>query len=158
MHRTKAELIRIEAATLPRIYKVEMEHASLFFYLAKPQSGGIWGCDLCHCTSEPFDFRRFVYQIHAATLPRIYKVEMEHASLFFYLAKPRACAHYVMVSKIQWKPFWLATQRDPQNDWTATQNRVNYDVFAQAPSGGILGCDLRHCTSEPFIEPRMDVR
>ena len=43
------------------------------------------------------------------------------------------CAHYVMVSKFQWKPFWLATQRDPQNDWTATQNRVNYDVFAQAP-------------------------
>ena len=38
-----------------------------------------------------------------------------------------------MVSKFQWKPFWLATQRDPQNDWTATQNRVNYDVFAQAP-------------------------
>ena len=45
-----------------------------------------------------------------------------------------ACAHYVMVSKFQWKPFWLATQRDPENDWTATQNRVNYDVFAQAPS------------------------
>ena len=44
-----------------------------------------------------------------------------------------ACAHYGMVSKIQWKPFWLATQRDPQNDWTATQHRVNYDVFAQAP-------------------------
>ena len=44
-----------------------------------------------------------------------------------------ACAHYVMVSKFQWKPFWLATQRDPQNDWTATQNRVNYDVFAHAP-------------------------
>ena len=44
-----------------------------------------------------------------------------------------ACAHYVIVSKFQWKPFWLATQRDPQNDWTATQNRVNYDVFAQAP-------------------------
>ena len=44
-----------------------------------------------------------------------------------------ACAHYVMVSKFQWKPFWFATQRDPQNDWTATQNRVNYDVFAQAP-------------------------
>ena len=45
-----------------------------------------------------------------------------------------ACAHYVMVSKFQWKPFCLATQRDPQNDWTATQNGVNYDVFAQAPS------------------------
>ena len=44
-----------------------------------------------------------------------------------------ACAHYVMVSKFQWKPFWLATQRDPQNDWTVTQNRVNYNVFAQAP-------------------------
>ena len=37
-----------------------------------------------------------------------------------------ACAHYVMVSKFQWQPFWLATQRDAQNDWTATQNRVNY--------------------------------
>ena len=23
---------------------------------------------------------------------------------------------------------------DPQNDWTATQNHVNHDVFAQAPS------------------------
>ena len=45
----------------------------------------------------------------------------------------RSCAHYVMVSNFQWKPFWLATQLDPQNDWTATQNRVNYDVFAQAP-------------------------
>ena len=44
-----------------------------------------------------------------------------------------ACAHYVMVSKFQWKPFWLATQRDPQNDQTATPNRVNYGVFAQAP-------------------------
>ena len=44
-----------------------------------------------------------------------------------------ACAHYIMVSKIQWKPFWLATQRDPQNDWTGWQNRVNYDVVTQAP-------------------------
>ena len=34
----------------------------------------------------------------------------------------------------QWKPFWLATQRDLQNDWTATQDRVNYDICAQAPS------------------------
>ena len=49
-----------------------------------------------------------------------------------------ACAHYVMVSKFQWKPFWLATQRDLQNDWTATQNRVNYDVFAQAPLARLL--------------------
>ena len=44
-----------------------------------------------------------------------------------------ACVHYIMVSKFQWKPFWLATQRDRQNDWTATQNRAKYDVFAQAP-------------------------
>ena len=62
----------------------------------------------------------------------------------FLTEKPRirirpdgACAHYVMVSKFQWKPFWLATQRDPQNDWTVTQNGVNYDVFAQAPSSKI---------------------
>ena len=38
-----------------------------------------------------------------------------------------------MVTKFQWKPFWLATQPAPQNDWTATQNGVNYDLFAQAP-------------------------
>ena len=50
-----------------------------------------------------------------------------------YKCKNEACAHYIMVSKFQWKPFWLATQRDWQNDWTATQNRVNYHVFAQAP-------------------------
>ena len=49
-----------KATTLPRIYKVEMECASLLFSLAKPQSGGILGCDLRHCTSEPFDSRRFV--------------------------------------------------------------------------------------------------
>ena len=46
-----------------------------------------------------------------------------------------ACAHYVMVSNFQWKPFWLATQQDPQNDWPGWQDRVNYDksLFAQAP-------------------------
>ena len=44
-----------------------------------------------------------------------------------------ACVHYVMVSKIQWKPFWLATQLYPQNDWAGRQYRVNYDVFAWAP-------------------------
>ena len=44
-----------------------------------------------------------------------------------------ACAHYVMVSKFQWKPFWLATQLYQQIDWTGWQNRANYDVFAQAP-------------------------
>ena len=54
-------------------------------------------------------------------------------SLSFDIYLNGACARYVMVSKFQWKPFWLATQRDPQNDWTTTQNRVNYDVFAQAP-------------------------
>ena len=58
-------------------------------------------------------------------------------------AMGRACAHYVMVSKFQWKPFWLATQRDLQNDWTATQNRVNYDVFAQAPLPGSHHCTLK---------------
>ena len=43
--------------------------------------------------------------------------------------------HYVMLSRIQWKPFWLATQLYPQNDWTGWQNGVNYDVCAQSPSG-----------------------
>ena len=41
--------------------------------------------------------------------------------------------NYVMESNFQWKPFWLATQLYPENDWTGWQFRVNYDVFAQAP-------------------------
>ena len=30
-------------------------------------------------------------------------------------------AHYVIESKVQWEPFWLATQQYPQNDWTGWQ-------------------------------------
>ena len=26
-------------------------------------------------------------------------------------------AHYIIESNVQWKPFWLATQQYPQNDW-----------------------------------------
>ena len=26
-------------------------------------------------------------------------------------------AYYIIESKVQWKPFWLATQQYPQNDW-----------------------------------------
>ena len=26
-------------------------------------------------------------------------------------------AHYIIESKVQWKPFWLATQQYSQNDW-----------------------------------------
>ena len=40
--------------------------------------------------------------------------------------------HYVMVSRSQRKPFWLATQLDPQNDWTEWQKGVNDDVCALA--------------------------
>ena len=29
-----------------------------------------------------------------------------------------------MVSKFQWKPFWLSTHRYPHDDWIATENRV----------------------------------
>ena len=38
-----------------------------------------------------------------------------------------------VVSRIQWQPFWLATQLSPQNDWTGWQNGVNDDVWAWAP-------------------------
>ena len=40
-------------------------------------------------------------------------------------------AHYVMVFKVQWKPFWLGTQPYPKKDWTGWH--VNHDVFAHAP-------------------------
>ena len=40
-----------KATTLPRICKVEMQQASLLYYSAKPQSGGIFGCALVCPTS-----------------------------------------------------------------------------------------------------------
>ena len=40
-----------KATTLPRICKVEMQQASLLYYSAKPQSGGILGCALVCPTS-----------------------------------------------------------------------------------------------------------
>ena len=49
-----------KTSTLPRICKVEMEQASLLYHSAKPKPGGFWGRALRHCTSEPFDSRRFV--------------------------------------------------------------------------------------------------
>ena len=45
-----------------------------------------------------------------------------------------ARAHFVMVPKLKWKPFWLAAQLYPQNNSTWWQNRVNYDVLVRAPS------------------------
>ena len=41
----------LRATTYPRICKVEMQQASLLYYSAKPQSGGIWGCALVCPTS-----------------------------------------------------------------------------------------------------------
>ena len=40
-----------------------------------------------------------------------------------------ACGHYVIAFKIQWKPFWRATQLYPQNNWAGWQLCVNYDVL-----------------------------
>ena len=53
------------------------------------------------------------------------------------IASDGACAHYVMVSKFQWKPCWLATHRDAQNDWNGWRNRVNYNVFTRHRLGPI---------------------
>ena len=64
-----------------------------------------------------------------------------------------------MVSKIQWKPFWLATELCPQNDWTGWQNGVNDDVRAQAPCQcawpGLYWCsDTIELQEGPHIRPR----
>ena len=58
-----------------------------------------------------------------------------------------ACAHYVMVSKIQWKPFWLAAQLYPhiRAGWQFHVKKKK-DVFAQALSGwfvAIVYCQVR---------------
>ena len=65
-----------------------------------------------------------------------------------------------MVSRFQWKLVWLATQRDPQNDWAATQNRVNYDVFTRAPLRGFpenwssIGPEIDLLKSYKILEKR----
>ena len=95
--------------------------------------GGFIFCPLC----------RFLAVRHHATRPH----RLFSHNVVTMVTQNGACAHYVMVSKFQWTPFWLATQRDPQKDWTATQNhRVNYDVFAQAPLDGHL--DWLHFDTE----------
>ena len=70
-----------------------------------------------------------------------------------------ACAHYVIVHKFQWKPFWLATHLDPRNDWIGWQNCVNYDAFAQAPLCLTLGhkvvfCNLNHFLAVTEAKPK----
>ena len=63
-------------------------------------------------------------------------------------------AHYVMVcvSKMQWKPFWLATQLDPQNDWTGWQTGVNDDTLS--PSQGLLQSAIPHRSKVNSDRPR----
>ena len=41
---------------------------------------------------------------------------------------------YVVVSKSQWKPFWLTTHLYAQNDWTGWHFRVSYDICTRTPS------------------------
>ena len=40
---------------------------------------------------------------------------------------------YVMASKSQWKPFWLASELYLQNDWAGWQHLVTFDEWALAP-------------------------
>ena len=42
-----------------------------------------------------------------------------------------------MVSRIQWKPFWLVTQFYPHNDWTGWQNVWNV-TYSHFPHGKVL--------------------
>ena len=63
--------------------------------------------------------------------------------LFIRYFLPMGAVHLV-VSKIQWKPFWLATQLYPQNDWTGWQNRVNYDVQPGAVKWGLCEYVIVH--------------
>ena len=52
------------------------------------------------------------------------------------------------------EPFWLATQLDPQNDWTATQNRVNYDVFAHPLLSSVVKLGLKRVKFFPYRVPQ----
>ena len=52
----------------------------------------------------------------------------------YFSNRDHTCTYNIILSKIQWKPFWLATQLHPQGEWTRWQNGVNYDIFVQASS------------------------
>ena len=82
-----------KATTLPRICKVEMQQASLLYYSAKPQSGGILGCAQRHCTSEPFDSRRFVEACLAHYTQTVFTT---FALSYFYLY----CTHTTFIQRI----------------------------------------------------------
>ena len=64
-----------------------------------------------------------------------------------------ACAHCDMVSKFQWKPYWLATQLYLQNASGGWQFRLNdgiaYDVFTRGPILGLLRA--RKCSAFRFF-------
>ena len=92
-----------------------------------------WMANTCGTSADTLPRQSAQKHLVMSFAQRLKRMATPVRSALYSQAVNRACAHYVMVSKFQWKPFWLATQRDPQNDWTATQNRVNYDVFAQAP-------------------------
>ena len=46
-------------------------------------------------------------------------------------------AHYIIESKVQWKPFWLATQQYPENDWLG--GNLPYKMtYAHGPHLGLV--------------------
>ena len=57
-----------------------------------------------------------------------------------------------MVFKIQWKPFWRATQLYPQSDRAGLQVCVNHGVFAQAP----LACPCYYLDTLPVVKQFLD--
>ena len=114
-------------------------HNILSLMVSSHCEGGTFSLAIDHTENEKHNLER------KKTLQKRKYVQLIHSKN--KIPDNGACAHYVMVSKCQWKPFWLATQRDPQNDWTATQNGVNYDVFAQAPLSYMdmyMACTVLH--------------
>ena len=92
-----------------------------------------------HQTTVCFIYQRFVLNIWFFLYVLYHSTSSHRVSVSFSSSNGGGGgggrrAHYVMVSKFQWKPFLLATQLCPQNDWTGWQKGVNYDVWAQAPS------------------------
>ena len=69
--------------------------------------------------------------MHARVLTRLF-VDIDHecaeCKLYVNATPNGACAHHVMVSRVQRKPFWIATHLYPSNYSTEWQNGVNYGV------------------------------
>ena len=52
-----------------------------------------------------------------ARISPVWRLDLQWVTCGSLFTRNGGRAHYIIESKVQWKPCWLATQQYPQNDW-----------------------------------------